>query len=254
MQKVFIKNRRGQKICILLQIKKRPKGLVFIMHGLGGYKTQSQMNAFARSFNRAGYSIVRFDTGNSFGQSYGKYEDATTTQYYHDLEDVMKWSKKRKWFLKPYVLVGHSLGAGCIALYASRHPSEIKAIAPTASVISGKLSLYKYSKKFLERWKQLGYYDDVSYSGKKKRLRWHHVVDRLKYNILPQASKLTMPTLMMVGTNDIRTPLKHQRLLYKKIRGPKELHIIRGSEHTFRTKTQLRTIEKIFDKWIQKIG
>lgn len=254
MQKIFIKNRAGKKICVLLQIKKRPKGLVFIMHGLGAYKTQPQINTFAKSFNKAGYSIVRFDTGNSFGESYGKYEDATTTQYFHDLEDVMRWSKKQKWFFKPYVMVGHSLGAGCVALYTTKHPREVKALAPISTVVSGKLSMYKYSKQFLHQWKTEGYREEISHSGKLKRLKWNHIVDRLKYDLLPRAKKLTMPVLMMVSNNDIRTPFKHQKLLYSKLPGRKELHIIKAAEHTFRTKAEFRQIEKIFDKWIQKIG
>jgi hypothetical protein len=36
---------------------------------------------------------VLFDTTHSFGESGGNYEDATTTQYYQDLEDVISWAK-----------------------------------------------------------------------------------------------------------------------------------------------------------------
>src|SRR3989344_5417332 len=92
MEKIEIKNRKGQKIVVLLEETKKPKGLAFVMHGLSGFKEQPHIATFAQAFKDRGFIVVRFDTTNTYGESGGKYEDATTTNYYEDLEDIIEWA------------------------------------------------------------------------------------------------------------------------------------------------------------------
>jgi pimeloyl-ACP methyl ester carboxylesterase len=253
-EKIFIKNRKGQRISVLVERPEKPVGLAFIMHGLGGSKEQPHIELYAKAFLENGYTSVRFDTTNTFGDSDGNYEDATTTNYYEDFEDVIEWAKNQTWYKEPFCLVGHSLGSICVILYAEKHPDLVKAIAPTSTVVSGKLSLEteKY-RNVLEEWKKTGWRVDKSTSkpGLVKRLRWSHVEDRLKYDVLPEANKLTMPVLLMVGDNDDSTPQAHQQLLYEKIPGRKEMHVLKGAPHTFREEKHLDEIRQIFDKWIK---
>lgn len=90
-----IKNRNGLNIVVDIEQKENQQGLVFIMHGLGGFKEQHQMKAMKRAFLSNNYTIVRFDTTNSTGESGGKLVDATITGYYQDLEDIVEWSKNK---------------------------------------------------------------------------------------------------------------------------------------------------------------
>ena len=43
MEKIFIKNRKGQKVVVLVDEIKEAKGLAFVMHGLSGNKEQSHI-------------------------------------------------------------------------------------------------------------------------------------------------------------------------------------------------------------------
>src|SRR3989344_6920285 len=122
--KVNIKNRKGEKIVVLLRLNPNQKGLAFVMHGLGGFKEQDHLQPMSKAFEKRGYSVVLFDTTNSIGEGGGKYENATITTYYEDLEDVIKWSEGQEWYQKPFALVGHSLGGICTALYAEKFPSK----------------------------------------------------------------------------------------------------------------------------------
>lgn len=257
-EKLFITNRKKQKIAVLVE---RPegaaKGLAFVMHGLGGRKDQPHIALYARKFLENGYAAVRFDTTNTYGESDGKYEDATTTNYYDDLEDVIAWAKSQPWYREPFVLAGHSLGGICIALYAERHPEQVKALAPTATVVSGVLSAEaKAQKETLEEWKRTGWLVRASTSlpGVVKRLKWSHMEDRMKYDLLPEVHRLTMPVLLLVGEQDEATPSDQQRLLYEHLPGPKELHIIERMEHTPRTPEHLAEVKTIFDAWVKKLG
>jgi pimeloyl-ACP methyl ester carboxylesterase len=255
MLKEFVKNRKSQKMAVMVELNNPQKGLVFIMHGLGGFKEQTHLQTMAEAFLENGYTVVRFDTTNTLGESDGNYEDATTTNYYEDLEDIIKWSVGQKWYQEPFILVGHSLGAMSVALFAEKYPDKVKALAPISTVVSGKLSVnahMKFEPEEFKKWEETGWSEKESRSKPKiiKRLKWSHMSDRLKYDLIPEVNKLTMPVLMIVGENDENTPKEHQKILYKVLPGKKELHIIKEAPHTFREPNHLAEIRKIFSKWI----
>lgn len=255
MQKLFIQNRKGQKMAVVVDESPSAQGLVFIMHGLSGSKEQLHLRAMGDAFKENGFSVIYFDTTNTFGESDGNYENATVTNYFEDLEDVIAWAKIQAWFIKPFCLAGHSLGGICTALYAEKYPEKIKAIAPISTVVSGQLSLEAHPKEKIENWKNSGWRIEESSSkpGLIKKLKWSHFEDRLKYNLLEQANKLVMPVLLIVGEQDRTTPLEHQQIFFDKLPGQKELHVIKGSGHTFKEDEHLAEIKNIFDKWIKQL-
>ena len=252
--KLFIKNRHSKNIAVVVEENKNPKGLVFVMHGLGGFKEQKHIQAFTDAFRENDFTTVLFDTTHTYGESDGLYEDATTTNYYEDLEDVINWAKTQSWFQKPFWLVGHSLGGISTALYAERHPNEVKALAPISTVVSGELSVEtKKTRGTLDEWKKTGWLFAKSESkpGLIKKLKWSEMEDRLKYDLLPEANKLTMPVLLIVGDKDDGTPPEHQKILFDKLPGKKEMHIIKNAPHTFKDPEHLAEIKTIFDTWIK---
>lgn len=258
MTKIEIKNRKGQKLTIIVDENLQPKGLAIVMHGLGGFKDQKHIVAFAESFKNKDFTVVRFDTTNSFGESGGNYEDATVTNYYEDLEDVIAWVKTQPWYREPFYLAGHSLGSMCIVLYSEKYPQEIKGLAPISTAVSGKLSIEVNDKEYLEKWKKTGWREEKSESipGLIKRLKWSHIVDRLKYDVLLNAEKLVMPVILIVGDKDERTPLRHQKILFDKLPGEKELHVIKDADHNFRGNDyqgNLAQVERILSTWIEKV-
>lgn len=258
MQKIFIKNRKDQKVAVIIEEVEAPKGLAFVMHGLGGFKEQAHLEMIADLFKENGYTAVRFDTTNTIGESDGDFKDATVTNYYEDLEDVIKWSEAQSWYKEPFVLVGHSLGGISTALFAENYPEKVKALAPISTVVSGELGVEahkRFSPEEFRIWEETGWLEAKSQSkpGVVKRLKWSHIADRLKYDLLLKVNKLTMPVLLVVGENDIRTPLEHQKILYNVLPGPKELHIIKGSPHTFRDPEHLQELKNILSQWIKKI-
>ncbi len=246
-----IKNRKKEKIAVLVEQVKEPAGLVFVMHGLGGAKEQSHIQTIVKAFKDNNYIVVSFDTTNSFGASGGDYENATITNYYQDLEDVITWSKDQSWYTEPFILAGHSLGGISTALYAENYPEQIKAIAPISTVVSGELSFKTHGKEKLADWKEKGYQIKESFSGITKKLKWQHMEDRLKYNLLDKVDKLTMPVLLIAGDKDVPTPIEHQKILFEKLLGDKELHVIKGSPHTFRDKKHLDELYDIVNRWIK---
>jgi len=255
MQKIIIKNRKNQNIFVILEKAENQKGLAFVMHGLGGFKEQLHIELSAKVFRDNNYTVVRFDTTNTYGESDGNYEDATITNYYEDLEDVIVWSKNQEWYEEPFCLYGHSLGGFCITYYAIKHGKKVKAIAPSAPVVSGELSLKAHGKEEIDNWEKTGWKiaESKSKPGVIKKLKWSHMEDRLKYNLLPDANKLTIPVLLTVGENDDSVLPEHAKLLFEKLPGKKEFYIIKGAPHTFREKKHLDEFYQIMDKWIKSL-
>ena len=255
MQKQFIKNRKEQKISVLVEGEEKSGHLAFVMHGLGGCKEQPHIQTFADAFWGNGFTVIRFDTTNTYGESDGNYEDATVTNYYKDLEDVISWASKEKWYREPFWLAGHSLGGISTILYAEKHPEKVAGLAPISTVVSGKLSMEtEKHKKIAAEWEKTGWRIEESQTtpGRTRRLKWSHMEDRLKYDVLPWANKLTMPTLLIVGEYDDGTPPRHQQLLFDALPGPKEMHIIKGAPHTFREQKHLEEVKALLDKWIKQ--
>lgn len=256
MEKIKIKNRKGLNVVVVVERVGPQKGLAFVMHGLSGFKEQPHIQTIADAFRESGYTVVRFDTTNTFGESDGDYENATTTNYYEDLEDVIKWAETQAWYEEPFALAGHSLGGICTALFTEEHSGKVKGLAPISTVVSGKLSVEARPKEELEEWEKTGWLeeDGESKPGLIKRLKWSHMEDRLKYDLLPMVRHLIMPVLLIVGEKDGSTPPEHQKILFDALPNEKkELHIIKGAPHTFRDPKHLQEIKSIFLKWIKSL-
>ncbi len=259
--KFSIKNRKDLKIVGNVTIPENPTGLAFLIHGLGVTKDHLLMVKIAETFLENNYIVVSFDATNSFGESEGNYENATMQLHYEDLVDVIDWSKTQDWYIESFVLAGSSLGGYAVVRYAEEYPSIVKAVFPLAAVVSGELSLkatekYEGEEEF-KKWKETGWFErnSVSMPGTIKRLPYSHMEERLKHNLLLNASKLVMPVLIVVGENDGLCPPADQKVLWDVL--PKneynEFHIIPGAPHTFRTPEHLAQMKEVIGTWIKKI-
>lgn len=250
MEKIYIKNRKEQKIAIIIEKSLNPRGLVFITHGLGDSKDYPHIEMFGKCFRDNNYNVLRFDTCNSFGESDGRFEEASITNYYEDLEDVIAWSKEQSFYLEPFVLCGHSLGAICSALFAEKYPAKVKALAPISCVVNGNLSKEQYSKEELTDWEKSGWLTE-SWPRGEVRLPWSYMEDEMKYDLLPDANKLTMSTILIVGEFDNCTSPRHQQILFDALPGQKGIYLIKGAPHTFQEPEHLAEIYKLLDKWLK---
>jgi len=258
--KIFIKNRNNLnvRVCIdtpALDEKTSQKGLAFIMPGLGSHHGKSKFREIAKTLTTHGFAVVSFDPTNSFGESDGDYADATFTNYYEDLEDVIEWSRDNQYYKEPFILIGHSLGGMGVTLYTEKYPSRVLAVAPLAATISGKLSIEARTKEEIEKWQTLGYQEKKRSNGEIKTLKWSHMEDRMKYDNLLDAGKIKVPVLMVVGENDTSTPPKHQQLLFDAIGTVgenKELHIIAGADHEMNSLEAEKKLLELFENWLVK--
>jgi pimeloyl-ACP methyl ester carboxylesterase len=250
-EKYRIDNRKGEYMTVLVERPKYSSGLVFIAHGLGGWKEQTHLQAVAEAFLGQGFTVVRYDATNSVGEAGGKFEDASATSFYEDLEDVIAWASEQDFYREPFYLAGHSLGGMAAGLFAERHSEQVKALLLLAPVVSGELSFAspRYRDK-LKAWHEKGYLEMRSATGEPRRLQWSHVEDRLGYDLTREAARLTMPTLIIVGSEDNSTPREHQEILRGALPEPKRLEVVSGAGHNFDGDEHLERLKEITGVWI----
>jgi pimeloyl-ACP methyl ester carboxylesterase len=254
-----IKNRHGLNISVLIEKPEQPKGMVFILHGFSSAKSRGHVSAIAQSALENGLTAIRFDATHSSGESDGKIELATVTSFAADLEDVITWTKKQEWYQEPFTLVGMSLGGLAVLEHTHTHPSEVKAIAPIGTVVSGDLSFesyHTYKKEELEEWQKKGYIEmhNPSIPDEQIKLPWSHMEDRMRYDALSYAHKITVPSFMIVGSEDTSCPPEHQQMLHDALGSKqKELHIIKDMTHYWRAEEHVALLKNYFDVWLKKI-
>jgi pimeloyl-ACP methyl ester carboxylesterase len=217
------------------------------MHGLGGTKDEKQIVEVTHTLYDAGFTVLRFDATNTFGESDGSYEQATLTKHCSDLEDVMAWAAQQPWYKPPVVLVGHSFGGHAVARFAELHPDQVQLLMPLSPLVSGKLSEEAhtaYDPNYITNWRESGWREDrsVTHPDRIRRLPWSHMIDRYTHDLLPDAYKLTMPTLVVVGEEDRVTPVAQVKKFYDAVPGPKEFVVVPKTAHVFRDEASLAVL------------
>lgn len=253
--KYIIKNRYGLNIILNYEEVPQAKGIVFLQHGLSGFKEQRHMVTMAEVFQNYGISTINFDATHSFGESEGELIHATITAHYQDLVDVVEWAKTQVWFQTPFYLAGHSMGGATVLNYTIHNPQSVCAVAPISSVVSGALWKATKSKTQLKEWQEKGYYEKVSSSkkGMVGKVNWNLMKDAQQYDFSIGLDKLKMPALFVVGSEDTSTLPEHQKRLYDNWGGLKDYHEFEKFGHTFRTDEELKALRMAFNQWLEKI-
>ena len=254
--KTEIENRQGQKIVVQIENETGKAGLVFIVHGLSGNKEQLHIQVYAESFIENDYVVVLWDSTNTLGESDGKLEDATLTNYFLDMEDVVEWSESQDWYSEPFVVAGHSLGGACNILYATKYPDKVKALAPTSAFLSWNAYKDSLESGTLESWKKNGYKEEESQSkpGLIKRYNWTLAENLQKYELFAKAREIDVPVLLVVGSDDDGTPPSSQERFLQNLPDDNgSLYIIHGAGHKFTQEKHLNEIKEIMSDWIQQL-
>lgn len=138
-QEIWIKNADNESIYLQLSENKDTDSphLAIIQHGLASNMEHPAVQTAKQAFLDKGYLVITFDSRHSLGKSDGKVINVRLATFENDLETVINWAKKQKFYREPLTLAGHSLGGASVLQYAARHPSGINRIIPITPVVSG---------------------------------------------------------------------------------------------------------------------
>lgn len=258
MQKLILKNRKGQNIVGILESPKgEAVGTCIIQHGYSGYKEQDHIQTVKDCFLENGFITFIFDTTNSFGESDGDFEKATLGLHYEDLEDVVNWSQQQNWFAEPLALAGHSMGGYAVIRYTQEYPDKVGFLVSLAPVISGEVhhaTYQKYNSEIYQSWKEKGIWEVESKSrGVIKKQPWNVMVEMLNHNLFPKIKNITIPTFLYIGENDTLVLPENTEKLYGELLPNKTTYIVApNAKHTYRTPEELEHLHKELSYWIYK--
>ena len=246
---MIIKNRKGFKMSIRINVNDKNTKLVFLEHGLSSRKEYPHMQVLEDVFSEYGYNVINMDATNSINESESSDEGITTTGHYEDLVDVIEWAKTQDFYKEPFALAGQSLGAISVVRYAGQYPNKVDLLIPCAFPYYNYIEdeLNDFAKEVIKN----GFCDKVSKStGKVLRLKTAYVEDIKKLDLTEQIQKITANTYVVVGSKDNQKHLKNSRSLFQMLNCKKEFYLLEDIPHDL---ANTPYDKELFEKTLRKI-
>ena len=211
-----------------------PKGkgrfpLVVMCHGFGETKTWNSFIRLARFLEKSEIACFRFDF-EGCGDSEGNFEKVTIKKEIDDLKSAIEFilNKEKNIDKKRIALLGHSMGAAVIVLYAKKSGLPIRTLIFWAPALNQKELLTIWStKEKLRKWKKKGY---ITIWDNKVSSNYLKENENKDYSLV--LSQIKAPILIISGKKDETVPIRFSKEIAKKHKGIK-LIIYPNAEHTF---------------------
>jgi dienelactone hydrolase len=216
---------------------------VVIVHGFKGFKDFGFLAVMAERLARGGFTAVTLSVSGSGVDADGEFTlleqfaRNTYTREMHDIEMVIAQMRAGALDFAPPTslgMIGHSRGGG-VALCVARETPAVDAIV-TWSAIS---TIRRYADAEVRAWKRLGTIH-VENSRTRQLLPMHYeiVEDALahedRFDIEAAARAITIPWLLVHGTDDETVPVQEGRLLAAEVQAPHfEALFVEGARHGF---------------------
>lgn len=256
MIKETIQTPSGEKIVACVHVPgNKEKGIVFILHGLAGYKEEKQLEVIKEAFLQQQITVITYDARYALGENTGPLEKACFTNFIQDLHIVINWSRSYDFYQEPFYLAGHSLGAGACLHFAIHHPEKVKGIISLSAVYNGRFLLdsYQLSKpEFVHKWqteKRL-FRQREDYLQKSGYISYDHIIDACTYHLETDASKIKCPVLLICGDHDISSTIPINQHFYKALTASKELAIIPNCGHIYNTDQNRSDLKQVIQNWL----
>jgi len=233
----------------------RPCPAVLVLHGFTGFKEEEHIRDFAEGLAAEGFVALRFDAS-GFGESEGELEkDFRVTHYIEDIDTAIQFLSSL-----PYVdrnrlgVCGHSLGGGLALIAASKTPLVQACCAVQPSTVT-----VKDDRTYdLKEWEKSGWFEKKSEHPRydKIRLPWAFALDRMRYDAIEAAAKVSVPLMIMYGTEDQAIDSEDCRRMFEAAKGEKELVELKGFAHDFKRWPEQRQrvtelLVGFFSQWIK---
>ena len=233
-----IKNASGENLDYTFHAgDKSSQHIVVLGHGVTGNKDRPFLVELADNLSNAGIPTIRFSfSGN--GNSDGEFTQSTISKEIGDLASVLD-------VLDNHIIcyVGHSMG-GAVGVLSASQDNRIKLLVSLAGMVE--------TKAFAQRE-----FGDVTPD---KGFMWDEPTCPLSQaymddltqidTVVDCASKISVPWLLVHGTEDDVVPIEDSQKIYAQANEPKELFTIEDANHVFSDDSLNPMVEKVVD-WIR---
>lgn len=248
MKKINIEIAAENKKVILLDYEyidgKTPLPVIIFCHGLKGFKDWGAWDLMGNMISKSGFLFIKFNFSHNGGTpeqplDFPDLESFGNNNYSIELRDlnrVLDWLERSR---LPYDknqinLMGHSRAGGITTITAAGD-NRVSKLVTLAGVADYEERFPK--DKELEKWKKEGI-QYVKNGRTNQEMPFYYqmyedfIANKEQLHILNAASRLTVPHLIIHGTNDPTVSVNDARQLVSK--SPMgQLSLIRGANHVF---------------------
>lgn len=214
------------------------KRIVVLGHGVTGNKDRPFVAALANGLAASGIPVLRFSfSGN--GDSEGEFTDSTISKEVEDLGSVLD-------AMSGYSVcyAGHSMGGAVGVLRASRD-KRIKLLVSLAGMVHTKTFA---QTEFGDETPDEGFMWDKPDCP----LSSTYMEDMAQIgSVVGRASQISVPWLLVHGTEDDVVPIGESREIFKNANEPKELIELAGADHVFSDESTSLMVTTVVH-WIQE--
>lgn len=222
----------------------KAKPVVIFAHGFKGFKDWGHFNKMMEHFIHQEFSFVKFNFSHNGGtveqpidfpdlEAFG---NNNYTKELSDLKTVVDWIESTditEFDTNQIYLIGHSRGGG-ISIMAASEDTRIKKLVTWAAVSD---LINRFSQQELDYWKKEGViYVENSRTNQQMPMYYQIAEDTLnnreRFNIQIAANKLSVPHLIIHGTDDKTVPVEEAETI-NTWNEAAEAYIIEGANHSF---------------------
>ncbi len=233
IQKVSFKNSKGLVLAGILHKPENPRKMgVIIAHGFTGHKDANFIPELASHLETKNFTVLRFDfSGN--GESEGKFEEGTWTQFADDLNSAINFL--RRIHKGPLAVIGFSMGGAVSIITYSKYKNfdRLVLIAPAI-----KPATDKFLKIAWASIKEKGYVEFEDIKGRKWKLNKDYFEDRERYNLLELGKEIDIPVLIIIGDKDDTVSIDAAREFYQQHSEGRKFVVIKGENHVFHNRAE----------------
>ncbi len=236
-EKVEFKNSKGQRLAGVLHV---PEGeghfpAAIFVHGYGSDKNSSKSIDLSKTIPEQGLVLFRFDLSGR-GESDGKFEDSTVTQYIDDLRCAIDFiSGLDVADANKIGVVGNSLG-GLVSLQEISKDNRIKCLVLLSPVSKAPWKkVDEFSDENVAKWKKEGHIYTYAPRFGKMKINYGFYENAQQYNDYNLYKNIKIPVLIMHGTEDASVSFDSAKKLIKYINDI-EFITLRRADHLYSNK------------------
>jgi len=228
--KIFIKNRYGNKLCGVLNIISDDESMTIICHARGSHKDSRATLNISKTLTENNINNFRFDF-TSDGESEGNELDVNDTKLCEDLESVIEYFAKKGY--KEFILVGASLGGRIISLIDTNKYNVKKMIMWYPAIIYKNIFKRIKNKLFRKKEEKIALKEGYFLMHNRKKMSLEYLEQERKTNYYEKAININIPILILQGSGDPYADYRNAIKISEKNKNAK-LILIKGENHGFK--------------------
>jgi len=230
-KKIEFKNSKGQNLIGIMHMPETKTDKIAIyVHGYKSSKESQKAISLGKILPEKGIILFRIDLSGR-GESDGKFEDTTVTQYIDDLKCAIDFLENNGY--QNIGVIGNSLG-GLVSLQEVSKDNRVKCLALLSPVpkFPYKGRRNEFSDENIAKWKKQGWIYTHSQKYGKMKINYNYLEDLSQYNDLSVYDNIKIPVLLMHGTKDEAISIDGVKELAKHLKNL-EFIILEGSDHDY---------------------